>query len=129
LDQEVKLTTEEQEVFALIGDIDPNYAFKQFNLILLKLREQKIIKMDKYDIFIQALVKTKWLNDLGGNSYNSNVKFKEYKNAQRKLLEVNKLQKIFQEQFNYCDYWGIVGELSNWIRKAKLATEVYLISD
>lgn len=72
--QDLPLTDFEQEIYALLGDVDPNYALKYMTSFLLRFKRKDVIKR-KADIFITALVKCNIIEDLGEQNYRLQIDF------------------------------------------------------
>jgi len=73
---EQELTNFEKEIYDLLGDVNVEYVFKQFNLILLKFLDKPKIFYERHNIFLMTLVKINLLTSLGNNQYQINQKIK-----------------------------------------------------
>ena len=67
--QRVALSPLEQQVFQLIGDVDPEYALKYMTTFLLKFLKKDIVKNKKPDIFVQALILFDYLKLVDEDNY------------------------------------------------------------
>ncbi|QSR12763.1 DUF1803 domain-containing protein [Lactococcus sp. LG606] len=68
------LTILEQEVYQLMGDVDPEYALKYMTSFLLKFTRKDIVKA-RPDIFIRALEKYGYISAVGEREFTSNLAF------------------------------------------------------
>lgn len=73
--QRAKLSPFEQEIFKLIGDVDPNYALKYMTTFLLKFVKKEIVKQKRPDIFVQTLEKYGYIVKVDAESYRFNLSF------------------------------------------------------
>ena len=71
VEKRVALSVVEQEVFDLIGDIDPEYALKYMTTFLLKFLKKDIVKNKKPDIFVQALIVFGYIHLVSEDNYQS----------------------------------------------------------
>ena len=71
VEKRVTLSVVEQEVFDLIGDIDPEYALKYMTTFLLKFLKKDIVKNKKPDIFVQALIVFGYIHLVSEDNYQS----------------------------------------------------------
>ncbi|MDR1606569.1 MAG: DUF1803 domain-containing protein [Streptococcaceae bacterium] len=75
--QRVPLTPLERQVFALIGDVDPNYALKYMTTFLLKFAKKEVVKQKRPDIFVQTLETYGYLVKNDEASYRTNLTFED----------------------------------------------------
>ena len=64
-----ELSEEQKKLYAILGDVNPNYALKYMTSFLLKFtRKDKVIQR-RPDIFVQALVTLDFLEEISPQSY------------------------------------------------------------
>lgn len=73
--QRTNLSPFEQEIFKLIGDVDPNYALKYMTTFLLKFIKKEVVKQKRPDIFVQTLEKYAYIVKVDAESYRFNLSF------------------------------------------------------
>ena len=74
--ENLPLTTLENEVYQLMGDVDPEYALKYMTTFLLKFMRKDIVKTKK-DIFITVLEKYGYIASINDREYRSLLEFDE----------------------------------------------------
>ena len=64
-----ELSEEQKKLYAILGDVNPNYALKYMTSFLLKFtRKDKVIQR-RSDIFVQALVTLDFLEEISPQTY------------------------------------------------------------
>lgn len=74
LEEGVPLSAFENEIYARIGDVDPNYALKYMTTFLLKFSNHSHIKA-RTDIFIETLEKYHYIEQISEKEYCCKLKF------------------------------------------------------
>lgn len=103
--ERLPLSVEEQEVYNIMGDVDPEYALKYMTTFLLRFREKDTIKAHP-DIFVRVLEKYEYIKKINEQEYNCLLRFDEKKkieiipfdNAKDFIIEQIK-QKILFENY------------------------------
>jgi hypothetical protein len=73
IDKEEPLTDEENQLYQVIGDVNPEYVLHAFGIHLLKFAKREQIKSKRKDIFIDALVQLDYILPIDEVSYRQNV--------------------------------------------------------
>lgn len=84
--ENLPLTALEQEVYELIGDVDPEYALKYMTTFLLKFMRKEVVKT-KSDIFIQVLEKYAYIEKISEREYRCLLDFSEQVLPEKKFTD------------------------------------------
>lgn len=80
--ENLPLSALEQEIYEIIGDVDPEYALKYMTSFLLKFMGKEVVKA-RPDIFITVLEKYGYVKSISDKEFVSLLKFEEKKIAQK----------------------------------------------
>ena len=64
-----EMTAPQAELYALLGDVNPDYALKYLTTFLLKYLRKDLVMQKRPDIFVQALVKLGYIEEREPNKY------------------------------------------------------------
>lgn len=67
------LSKQQEELYALLGDVNPEYALKYMTTFLLKFTRKELVKQKRPDIFVQALVLLGYIKQVDEVTYQSCV--------------------------------------------------------
>lgn len=67
------LSEQQEELYALLGDVNPEYALKYMTTFLLKFTRKELVKQKRPDIFVQAIVLLGYIKQVDEVTYQSCV--------------------------------------------------------
>ena len=75
----LSLSREQEPLYHLLGDVNPNYALKYMTTFILKFGRKAMVKQKRPDIFVQALVLLGYLEQIDEQSYRLKMTFDKEK--------------------------------------------------
>lgn len=69
------LSSEQEKLYAILGDVNQEYALKYMTTFLLKFGRRDLVKQKRPDIFVQALLMLGYLKVVDEQTYALNMKF------------------------------------------------------
>ena len=69
------LSSEQEKLYAILGDVNQEYALKYMTTFLLKFGRKDVVKQKRPDIFVQALLMLGYLKVVDEQNYALNMKF------------------------------------------------------
>lgn len=69
------LSSEQEKLYAILGDVNQEYALKYMTTFLLKFGRRDLVKQKRSDIFMQALLMLGYLKVVDEQTYALNMKF------------------------------------------------------
>lgn len=73
------LSPEQEKLYAILGDVNQEYALKYMTTFLLKFGRKDVVRQKRPDIFVQALVLLGYLEPLDEQGYGLNLTFDKEK--------------------------------------------------
>lgn len=67
----------EQEIYQIMGDVDPEYALKYMTTFLLRFQGREIVKVGRADIFIEVLLRYGLIEREDERAYRLKISFQE----------------------------------------------------
>lgn len=100
VEKRVALTPFEQEIYEIIGDVDPEYALKYMTTFLLKFVKKEVVKQKRPDIFVKTLEAYDYIVKIDEESYRFNLRFDD---REFETLVFNDAHDFIAAQIRQCE--------------------------